>query len=352
MIKSVHLTNFQSHKDTHIDFSPGVNVLVGPSRNGKTCVLRALRWVVENRPAGDEFRSHWAGKGTGENQTRVVVKLDSDDIVSRIKGSAFNSYILNAEQFEGFGQDVPKPISDALNLDPINFQFQFDPPFLLFDSPGQVARTLNAVVHLEKIDSALANIASLKRSNDQDIKAQEARVKGLDELLSTFPDLEAAEAFITELEGQEKERSEKIGWWQRLVDLDNTLDAVREQLNQTELPEGLENRVVNLWSAQEVKDQLVYTKRLLTSIQGQLAKARAEAAALAVVVGQGCKVKKLIDSNLALAKRRTYLARLRSYSASLEKNRGSLSSVSAIIRQEETKFAQLMPEVCPLCGKV
>lgn len=92
MIRSIHLQNLQSHKDTKLEFSDGVNVIVGSSDSGKSAILRGLGWVATNRPAGDEFRSDWAGK---EN-TSVSIQLStgeySGEYVERIKGPSINAY--------------------------------------------------------------------------------------------------------------------------------------------------------------------------------------------------------------------------------------------------------------------
>ena len=61
MIKSIQIKNIQSHKDTSLEFSPGINAIVGSSNNGKSAVLRALYWARYNRPLGtDTLLSHWA----------------------------------------------------------------------------------------------------------------------------------------------------------------------------------------------------------------------------------------------------------------------------------------------------
>ncbi|WP_035425703.1 AAA family ATPase, partial [Halalkalibacterium ligniniphilum] len=54
-INTVRLENFQSHLDTSIDFSTGLNVIVGQSDSGKTSILRAIRWVLYNQPRGTDF---------------------------------------------------------------------------------------------------------------------------------------------------------------------------------------------------------------------------------------------------------------------------------------------------------
>ena len=61
MIQSLQINNFQSHKYSVMELHKGVNVIIGPSDSGKTTILRALRWLVWNRPSGDAFRSDWGG---------------------------------------------------------------------------------------------------------------------------------------------------------------------------------------------------------------------------------------------------------------------------------------------------
>jgi len=61
MIKTLSIQNYQSHKDSTLEFDPGVNVIVGSTDSGKTAIIRALRWLIWNRPNGDSFRSTWGG---------------------------------------------------------------------------------------------------------------------------------------------------------------------------------------------------------------------------------------------------------------------------------------------------
>lgn len=54
-IKSIEIENFQSHKYSKLDFSERLNVIVGPSDNGKSAIIRALKWVLFNEPKGTDF---------------------------------------------------------------------------------------------------------------------------------------------------------------------------------------------------------------------------------------------------------------------------------------------------------
>ena len=77
MIHSIKIQNIQSHKDTQLEFNPGINAIVGSSNNGKSAILRALYWVVYNRPLGtDNLLSHWAFDKKG-NQLASLSSVSS-----------------------------------------------------------------------------------------------------------------------------------------------------------------------------------------------------------------------------------------------------------------------------------
>ena len=80
MIKQINIKNFQSHKSTQLKLDPGVNVIVGSSDSGKTAIIRAYLWVVDNRPLGNAFVSHWAldEKGKQKEPTSVSIIVNGD----------------------------------------------------------------------------------------------------------------------------------------------------------------------------------------------------------------------------------------------------------------------------------
>ena len=108
MIEKLQIKNFQSHKDSTLEFSPGVNVIVGSSDSGKSAIIRGLRWLAYGKPRGDSMRSWWGGDIT------ITVQL-SDCEITRKKGST-NTYFLNKGQntteFNAIGHEVPQEIGD------------------------------------------------------------------------------------------------------------------------------------------------------------------------------------------------------------------------------------------------
>jgi len=207
MIRSLHVQNFQSHKDSHLEFEPGVNVIIGPSDCGKTALFRALNWVVNNRPTGTAFRSRWGG------ETRVEVELDEGLHVIRTRGKSLNQYALIAPQedgeplevtFKAVGTAVPNEIAVAFNLNDINVQSQLDAPFLLSDSPGEVGKRLQAVANLEAIGISFSKIAMMIRTETSRGKLLKENIQQLQTDLVQFEGLDAMSGELEVLEGKQK----------------------------------------------------------------------------------------------------------------------------------------------------
>ena len=211
MIQQLNIQNFQSHEDTSLDFVEGCNVIVGASDSGKTAIIRALRKLAFNKPSGTEMCSHWGGK--------TKVELFTDDAHVVWSKDKQQEYILGDAHFSAFGTDVPEEIVKALNLNSINIQMQLDSPFLLSETPGQVAQHFNKVAGLDKIDSATSNINSWIRELTSDIKYAEGQEISLKEGLTKFEHLEKMEVEVEVLEDQEKE-------FTKLCNSKNKLEAV------------------------------------------------------------------------------------------------------------------------------
>ena len=55
MIKQINIKNFQSHKDSTLEFSEDVTAIVGLNNHGKSVVFRALQKCIRDIPNGTSF---------------------------------------------------------------------------------------------------------------------------------------------------------------------------------------------------------------------------------------------------------------------------------------------------------
>jgi hypothetical protein len=216
MIKFIELENFQSHKKTRIAFDPGVTVLTGSSNSGKTAVLRGLYWLVFNRPLGTgALVSHWAHDDKGRIKSPMSVVLSKNGIkIKRERTGDKNSYStafkiesgdIKRQTYEAFDKGVPEDITNVLRLTDVNIQMQFDPPFLLSLSPGDVAKYFNKIVRLDVIDSVLAKAESSRRASMSRIKDLEAEIVRIKKEKAEYDWLTDADKLISALDAADLE---------------------------------------------------------------------------------------------------------------------------------------------------
>jgi hypothetical protein len=171
-----------------------MNVIIGRSDHGKSSIIRALYWLVFNRPGGEDF-IQW-----GEKKTEVLCTVDSLT-VDREKGGKNSYYVFNdkpepgppLESFSAIGKSVPIPIQNILNMNELNFKLQFDSPFLLSMSPSETARYLNNIVHLDKIDTAFSNLRSMLFKERAEYNSAEKNMQHDTEQLESYPSPETSQ---------------------------------------------------------------------------------------------------------------------------------------------------------------
>ena len=217
MIKSLQITNFQSHEKTELEFSPRVNIIVGSSDCGKTAIIRALRWLIWNRPSGDSIRSSWGGETRAQLELQENIIIRSKDKVDKYileEDNIRNGNKHNKTEFKAFGTSVPEEISRFLNINEINLQNQLDAPFLLSESPGAVASHFNKVARLDKIDTSTQNVQSWinqlsftigkEAVKDKPATGLIKQIEDKEQELKQFDHLEKFEIDVEVLEGMDK----------------------------------------------------------------------------------------------------------------------------------------------------
>lgn len=195
-IKNVELINFQSHNHTEIEFDRGLNVILGNSDAGKTAILRAIKWALFNEPKGDYFIRQ------GERDVSVKVTFSNGVVVERSRTPSKNSYyLLDAEgqemRFEGFGLDIPKEITDAIQMYKVsldnsnnkvilNIAEQLDGPFLLNDQASMRASAIGRLIGVNYVDDALRTVVRDNKRINQEIDNLRASKDEVKEQLKEF----------------------------------------------------------------------------------------------------------------------------------------------------------------------
>jgi DNA repair ATPase RecN len=210
MISSLSALNYQSHQNSHFEFCNGVNALTGSSNSGKSAALRALAWVVTNKPDGTSLNSFWCWNEKGKQiaPTSVKLTLDNGTVIERVRDAERNCYIINGKQLDALNRSVPPEVAEALNFSETNLQKQFGAPFLLTDSAGEVGKFFNKIAHFDAIDKYQSAIESKRRSTNAELKLVRENLERVDEDLKKFDWIPMAQKLCKKIEELEKKNGE------------------------------------------------------------------------------------------------------------------------------------------------
>ena len=286
MFEKIHIQGFQSHRDTLLEFDPGVNILLGTSLNGKTAIARAINLLINNRPSGIKFFSNFL---SDKGETIIELKpVETKPIVltKEVHRKKDGTKVLDNTIYEydgnkfgdddgGVGRYVPDIISQALNISELNIQRQFDQPFLILSSAGEFARVINRVTRLEKVDDWVSEFKKRINKTKNDVELLEEQTKQAETELAKYAGFEDLEGQVDLLQktSNELEKAEiKFNGLDRLLGqvekIDDQLDKLKPALAIEEdilVLAGLENNI----SSSETFVLLVTKARVIqSSIQG------------------------------------------------------------------------------------
>lgn len=345
MLRTLSIKNFQSHKDSTLEFHPNVNVIVGLSDSGKSAIIRSLRWLIWNRPSGDSIRSKWGG------ETSVHLETDTDKIV-RWRHDYENAYRFNTQMdFKAIKSDVPEEIVKALNISEINLQRQLDAPFLLSSTPGEVAQHFNRVANLDKIDTSIQKINGQIRELTNTIKFTEQQIEKQKEELKQFEHLEKFEMDVEVLEELDKRRTNKLRDLSRLKTLFLNIQYKQKEIDDASGILKLEpevNKILQLF--ERVKDLSSTCSTLQTDIK-ELKTIEQEFEEAKKLLSLETYVNNLLRlySNVDTVKSQRIA--LNNTLSQLNNINVLLTKKTAEIARKQAEFKKGMGKVCILCGQ-
>jgi exonuclease SbcC len=232
MIKSIHLENYMAHEDTSIELSPGVTVITGPNNVGKSAVVEAIRYVVQNPPPKHVIRH-------GAKHAVVRLELDSGEIVEwhRSDKTAFYKIIKRdgddpqgdrqEEAYRKLGREVPQDIRALLRLDQVKTEGD--------DIDLHIGDQRRPIFLLDKAGSQAAAFFAASTEADYLIRMQQALKRRTDtakasrkELSKTCDQTRAALLRYAPLDSLEADLRLAEQSYQRIKDITQSLPLLRE----------------------------------------------------------------------------------------------------------------------------
>jgi exonuclease SbcC len=205
MIKKIKLQNWKSHTETELQFTKGINVLVGPMGSGKSSVLQAICFAlfgsVPEIKRRDVKVSELVRRDSG-SQAAIDLSLETEDKAFQI------SRIINSKGSEGTVRD-----SDGVLLAGTN--------------PTQATAFLKHILKLDE-DTFLRTVYA--KQNEIDLFLQldpgERKVR-LDELMNLHK-FEAARKNCVKLANKLSVKKEELENLAKSFELEKLADSIRE----------------------------------------------------------------------------------------------------------------------------
>jgi exonuclease SbcC len=246
-ILSIHLKNIKSHRDTRLDFSPGINVLSGPNGVGKSTVFEAIGYALFGVDAQkfvgnvDRFLSIGAKKG------EIFVTFELDDgsrfQVSRTVGSA-GRWLLYREVGGTFeveehkdGNETENRLKKLLGLENGRslaeqfelvigpFQNDFLGPFII-RQPARRRDEFDAILGIDAWRKTFSETAGLGKAIRGKVEVLQAEIGIRKEQVAVLPEKKKELQRLTkELEQAGRTRDAKIAGLKDLEILLNELDG-------------------------------------------------------------------------------------------------------------------------------
>lgn len=249
-IVKVILDNFQSHEHTEMNFTDGLNIIVGESNNGKTAVLRGIMWAITNQPLGTDFIM------AGKDECSVTICYDDGTSIKRgrtLKDTGYydiyyrdDNGTLQRGQYRGFTNAVPVEVANVHQMPKVsitkdiethlNVLSQLDGPFLLTESPMTKAAAIGRITGTHVIDAGIKESNKTIQNNRKVIKTYESDISEKRNVLQNMPDVSLMEqvsvmynAIVDYMKNIQNQKNTIANYVKQITDLDTKINTEQQQ---------------------------------------------------------------------------------------------------------------------------
>ena len=178
----VSVKDYQIIKQAILDFKPGLTSIIGPSNNGKSSILKAIKSAVYTEPGSTPIR-------TGA-QSYIVGIQDNGHTVVYQKKEGSSKYLVDDKSYSKFGLSTPEEVSIALNIRELilngnkvqlNFWNQMDKPFLLDKSAGELFKFILDSGENDQLSSVLKAMVTDRQSLNKEADNLQGQITALED---------------------------------------------------------------------------------------------------------------------------------------------------------------------------
>jgi len=218
MIRSIELVDFLSHSDTKLEFDSGATVFVGENGAGKSSIIDAITFSL----FGEHTRKNNKGlirRGANQGFAKIefsangknyqaIRKIDSKGTLTAQFAEDVDGKLIPIAEGERkqFGESMTKHVEEVFAMDFKKLQIasivqQGELNSIIKAKPKEFKELLNAIIGIDKLDTALASMRTVQREFRSSIQEK----FGYDDTQIQF-----IENKITEYENESKNAQPKL----------------------------------------------------------------------------------------------------------------------------------------------
>jgi DNA repair exonuclease SbcCD ATPase subunit len=257
----------------------------------------------------------------------------------------------NKQSFKAFGTKVPGPIKNLFNLKPINWQRQLNKHFLIFDSPGNVAKYINNLSGTEHYERIIENLKKKTAKLNSDKKVQilmKQEAKQEMEKLEGVPEIKEKLRKLNKRKSKYDKRIKMVEELKKIIDKIISISDTKINLEKLQEIEKLEISLL------EKISKGIEKQNLLKNLRGIIVKLKKlNNLDLEKYNPSIYKLKELLSVNSESITRLDHLQGLRETLKSINKNEETIEELQEEISSLEKEHKKLLKtlKICPTCNQ-
>lgn len=351
MFTKIRIKNIQSYKDQIIELSPYVNSIIGLSNHGKSVIVKVLDWIFNNTTYkkwknrnADDKEEYFGSVTTSEGWTIKRKRVKNDNLYSYEKD-------LREYELRNFNQGVPDEVKKLLNVGQINLKKQIETFFLLNDSAPDVGRYLNRIVNLDGINKAFSTIEVKKKGVSIDLKKNKSNLGKYQKDMENYQNLDKMQERIHELEILQQMINNKTNIILKINDLIERIDKEEKVLKSIPNIKLVEKKIEEMEIVVKRINDNNERVKLISNIINRI---EHEEKVLKSIPDIKTVEKKIEEMEVIIKQyneTQQKIVNINNLIGLIERKEENIKYYQEQIEIYENKYNDLMPDICPFCGK-
>jgi len=349
MIKQIQLKNVVCHQDSTLNLHPGVNMLIGPSENGKSAIINSILKLIYNKPLGDKWRSWWAGT------SEITIELE-DCSVSLFQDKGPAKYRIQNQ--DGHVKEImahgTNEIENIFKFNRrINIRKQLEkqsPIFLLSESPGEVAKHFNQIAGIYDINVTLDKAKKEVRSITNEIQNTKDLIEEKEEELKSYNGVDELLTLVQNAIDFQKEKQTIEEGIQKInnlrIDLSQILSKLEGKRLELRIKAYVENALTLFKEKEKIQTNIDYLYNMLNDLEKIILKKEKNKRLLHLKP----KVEDAAGYFKTLSNIKSEIGSIRVKKEKIQNILNSIKTIKMLSMKTKKRFKDNMPDICPLCN--